>query len=203
MKKLLLPALILYISFSNISCSVFETIVNISRLKFKLGDVNNFTISGVSVAGKTRLQDFTAVELLKISSSFAQGKLPVAFILNVQAQNPNDGTGGYPKTNATIQSFPWRLELDDKETISGNIGTPVTVPGTGELTVIPMQMNLDLLSFFKDRGYESLINLALNVGGYKSTPQSIALFAQPTVRTSIGNVTYPGELKIVGYQFTE
>jgi hypothetical protein len=203
MKKIIYIVLFLLLAVPNWSCSVYQTIVNISRLKFKLDQVNNFLVSGIPVSNKTQLKDFSAAEILKISSSFAQGKLPVSFTLNVQAKNPNDGTGGYPKTSATIKSFPWRLLLDEKETISGNIGSPVSVPGTGELTNIPIQLNLDLMTFFKDRGYESLINLALNIGGYKKSASSVALLAQPTVGTSIGNITYPGELKIVSYQFTE
>jgi hypothetical protein len=203
MKKIIYIVLFLLLAIPNWSCSVYQTIVNISRLKFKLDQVNNFLVSGIPVSNKTQLKDFSAAEILKISSSFAQGKLPVSFTLNVQAKNPNDGTGGYPKTSATIKSFPWRLLLDEKETISGNIGSPVSVPGTGELTNIPIQLNLDLMTFFKDRGYESLINLALNIGGYKKSASSVVLLAQPTVGTSIGNITYPGELKIVSYQFTE
>src|SRR5690606_15946405 len=125
MKRSYLLLVLISFALSGISCSVYETIVNISRLKFKLGDVNNFLISGVSVSNKSRVQDFSAVEILKISSAFAEGKLPVSFTLNVEAKNPNDGTGGYARTNATIESFPWRLEIDDKETISGNIGSAV------------------------------------------------------------------------------
>jgi hypothetical protein len=203
MRKTLYLVLFLLLALPNWSCSVYQTLINVSRLKFKLDQINNFMISGVSVSNKSQLKDFSAIEILKISSSFAQGKMPVSFTINVQAKNPNDGTGGYKRTNATINSFPWRLLIDDKETISGNISSPVTVPGTGEITAIPIQLNIDLMTFFKDRGYESLINLALNIGGNKNSASNVALLARPTVNTSIGNITYPGELKIVSYQFTE
>jgi len=203
MKKTIYLVVFLALALLGWSCSVYQTMVNISRLKFKLDQVNNFQINGVSVSNKTKLKDFSAVEILKISSSFVKGKLPASFTINVQAKNPNDGSGGYPGTNAVIKSFPWKLIIDDKETISGNISSPVSVPGTGEVTIIPIQLNIDLMDFFKDRGYEALINLALNIGGYKSSAMSIALLARPTVSTAIGNITYPGELKIVSYQFTE
>jgi len=200
MKKLITISILLI--FSNLSCSVYETFVNISRLKFKLGNVNNFTLSGVSLAGKTKMSDFSTFEALKISSDFASGKLPVSFVLNVEAKNPNDGTGGYKKTNATIKSFPWRLFIDDKETISGNIDTPVTVPGTGESTVIPFSMGLDLFDFFRQRGYESIINLALNIGGYSDGSSKLTLFVQPTVSSSLGDIKYPEEIKVVDFQYS-
>ena len=202
MKKILFFSILF--ALLNLSCSVYETIVNISRLQFKLGNVTNFTLSGVDVSNKTRLQDFSALEILKISSAVAKGTLPVSFVLNVDAKNPNDGTGGYKKTNATLRSFPWKLFIDDKETISGDLNNSVTVPGTGEVTVIPLKMNLDMVSFFKDKNYESLINLALNVGGNNSGSGSkLELLAKPVVATAIGDIAYPNEIKIISAEFTK
>ena len=202
MKKKLLYISFILIMFSSISCSVYQTIVNLSRLQFKLGDVNGFSLNGVSLSNKSKLADFNAIELLKISQAVASGTLPVSFTLNVQAKNPNDGTGGYSNTNATIRDFPWRLLINDKETISGGLGNPVTVPGTGEISIIPLRMNLDLVKFFQNKGYEDLINLALTLGGKTGSSSNLTLYAQPTVSTSLGPIKYPDELRIVSVQFT-
>jgi len=202
LKKLLFPLIIIVI-FANLSCSVFQTISNIGRLKFKLGNINNFTLIGISVTNKSKLSDFHAVDLLKLSSSFARGILPISFTLNVEAVNPNDGKGGYPNTNATLKSFAWRLLIDNKETIAGNISNPVTVPGTGQAAIIPLQINLDLLSFFKDKGYESLINIALNLGGYGGSASKLSLYAKPVISTVLGDLSYPEEIKIVNLEFTK
>lgn len=203
MKKILLP-LILFFALINFSCSsIYETIVNLSRLQFKLGDVNHFTLNGIPISNKSKLSDFSALDIVKISTAVVQGALPVSFTLNVQAKNPNDGTGGYKRTDATIKSFPFRLLIDDTETISGNISSPVGVPGTGEITVIPLQINLDLVRFFKDKGYESLINLALSLGGKSGSSSKLELLAKPTVTSPIGDISYPNELSIVNLSFTK
>lgn len=201
MKKIIFPLFVIVV-FSNLSCSIFKTISNIGRLKFKVGNVSGFTLNRIAVSNKSKLSDFTAIDLLKLSSGFANGSFPVTFTLNIEAVNPNDGKGGYPRTTATLKSFPWRLLLDNKETISGNIGSPITIPGTGEVSIIPLQISMDLFSFFKDKGYESLINLALNLGGSSGSSSQITLYANPVVATMIGDVAYPGELKIVDYEFT-
>jgi len=200
MKKLLLLSVIILLTTS--SCSVYETMVNLSRLQFKLGDVNNFTVSGINISNKRSLQDFNPLEILNLTQSIASGKLPASFTLNVEAKNPNDGTGGYPKTNATLKEFPWRLEVDNVETIAGNIGTQVSVPGTGEIQNIPLTMNLDLMEFFGNKGYENLLNLALTLGGQQGTSSKLTLFATPTVTSPIGDIKYPGEIKIVEQSFT-
>lgn len=194
--------LVILVAFSSVSCSVYETIVNLSRLQFKLGAVNGFEINGVNISNKSSLSDFNAVELLKITTAVAQGTLPVSFVLNVDAKNPNDGTGGYKRTDATLKDFPWRLMIDGKETISGELDNSVTVPGTGEVTVIPLRMNIDLMDFFKNKGYESLVNLALNLGGQSGSASKLTLFAKPVVTTALGDISYPGELKIVDAEFT-
>lgn len=200
MKKLLLFSVILLLTTS--SCSVYQTMVNLSRLKFKLGAVNNFTVGGVNISNKKSLQDFNPLEVVNLTAAIASGKLPASFTLNVEAKNPNDGTGGYPKTDATLKAFPWRLEIDDVETISGNIGVPVTVPGSGEITNIPLTMNIDLIEFFGNKGFDNLLNLALSLGGQQGSSAKLSLFATPTVSSPIGDIKYPGELKIIDQNFT-
>jgi hypothetical protein len=202
MKKSLSIIILLSLVISGIQCSVYESFTNISRLQFKVGQVDGFQINGVSISNKSKLSDFNALDLLNISSSFAQGTLPASFVLNVEAKNPNDGTGGYPKSDATLQGFKWRLFLDDKETVSGDIDKPVTVPGTGEIATIPIRINLDLLKFFNDKGYESIINLALALGGNQGSSSKVSLYATPTVSSPFGNIKYPGELKLVDTQFS-
>jgi hypothetical protein len=200
MKKYLY--LVLLFSLTLTSCSVYQTMVNLSRLKFKLGDVTSFKLNGVNISNKSKLGDFTPQEIISLSSAVAQGKLPISFVLNIEAKNPNDGTGGYPKTNALIKSFPWRLLIDNKQTISGSIGSEVSLPGTGQITNIPVEIGLDLVSFFKDRGYESLINLALSIGGSAGSSSNLTLYAKPTVTSVLGDITYPQEIKIVSMDFS-
>jgi hypothetical protein len=201
--KLFIPLLLIF-ALSNISCSVFQTLVNISRLKFKLGVVNNFTLAGINLTNKKNINDFTALEGLKLVTSFTNGSLPATFTLNVNAVNPNDGTGGYPKTDASIVSFPWRLLINNKETVTGNIGSPFIIPGTGEAAVIPIQISVDLYKIFKDKSYQDILDLAMNLGGSGGGNSSnLALYAKPTVSSSLGNLTYPQELKIISYEYTK
>lgn len=203
MKKSLSIIILFLLVISGIQCSVYESFTNLSRLQFKVGQVDGFQINGVSISNKSKLSDFNPLDLLNISSSFAQGTLPASFVLNVEAKNPNDGTGGYPKSDATLQGFKWRLFLDDKETVSGDIDKPVTIPGTGEIATIPIRINLDLLKFFNDKGYESIINLALALGGNQGSSSKVSLYATPTVSSPFGNIKYPGELKLVDTQFSK
>jgi hypothetical protein len=206
--KLFLPVLLIF-AVSGLSCSVYQTMVNISRLKFKLGVVNNLTLGGVNLSSKKSINDLSIMEALKLTETFAKGSMPATFTLNVNALNPNDGTGGYPQTNATIVAFPWRLMINNKETVSGDIGSPFSVPGTGQVANIPILITVDLYKFFKDNTYQDIINLALKLNGSGSTTTTtgstsdLALYVKPVVSSPIGNISYPQEIKVINYEYSK
>jgi hypothetical protein len=178
--------------------------VNLSRLKFKLSTVTDYTLSGVNISNKRSLNDLSAIEAVKLTASFVNRSMPASFTLNINALNPNNGSGGYPSTNATIVSFPWRLLIDGKETITGDISNPVTVPGTGQETVIPIRISIDLYKFISNKDYDGILNLAMNLSGNSTgTSSSITVYARPTVSTAIGNISYPQEVKIVNLEYSK
>jgi hypothetical protein len=188
--------------FIQYGCSAFyDAFTNLQRLQFKLGSVNNFTLSGVNISKIGNKFDFSISDGAKLVNSFTRGEFPASFTLNVLAKNPNDGTGGTKKTTAILKSLAWRLLIDDKETINGNIPNSIEIPGVGQETTIPIFMSLDLIKFFKDQGYENVLNLALAIGGVSGSAARLKLMATPTVDTILGPITYPGELTIIDKEF--
>lgn len=198
MRRFIILSLLIAIFFS--SCSIVKQLTNISRLQFRLNSVSDFTINGINISNKTSIRDFNVFDSAQLLNSIAKGSLPVSFNLNIEAKNPNDG-GGYPRQDLDIVDFKWRLLIDDVETLSGNIARPISVPGTGETTIFPITIQLDLYKFFSDRGFDNLINLALAIGGKNQNLSRIVLKATPTVQTPFGKITYPGELDIIDKEF--
>jgi hypothetical protein len=181
-------------------CSIFNFFKNIAQLKYKLGSVGSFQIVGIPVNNKTKLSDFTASDLFKLTSAFTQKRIPVTFILNIEAYNPN--TSDKPAdASVSITDFPWRLIIDDKETIAGNINSPIAVPGGNQTKIFPLMIEMDLFRFFGDQGYEKLINLALKLGNQGGSPSDIKLVAQPTISTNFGKLRSPDEITIISKEF--
>jgi hypothetical protein len=196
--------LIFALSFSLVQfgCSAaIDAFTNLQRLQFKLGAVNNFNLAGINIGRIRTISDFSIIDGAKLLSAFTSGKFPASFTLNVLAKNPNDGTGGTKKTSAVLKSLAWRLFLDDKETINGNISRNIEIPGVGQETTIPVDISLDLYQFFKDQGYDHIVNLALALGGVSGSSARIKLKATPTVDTFLGPIKYPGEITIVDKEF--
>jgi hypothetical protein len=188
-----------------VSCNVVKDIskmmTNLQRCQFKLENINNFRLSGIELSKFNKLTDLNLLDGAKLLNSFRSKKLPTEFTLNVAAINPNDGTSGTAKTKSTLTSFAWTLILDNVLTIKGNIANPIEIPETGQKSIIPLSIGLDLYEFFASKGYESIINLALALGGVNGSTSKVVLRAKPTISTPIGPITYPGEIDIIDKEF--
>jgi len=185
-----------------VSCGVYQSLVNLSKLKFKLDSVNNFKVGNISVSDKSKLSDFGALDIVKLTSEVVSGKFPVTFTVNVLAQNPNKASSQDSKlSDISLEAFPWTLYINDKETISGNISKPIEVPAVENATIIPLQMNLNLMEFFKDDGLNNLVNLALSLGGTKGAATKLKIVAEPVLGTPLGNMSYPTPLTIIDKSF--
>ena len=186
-------------------CAVLDeiagTFANLKRLKFRLSGISDFTLAGVEIGHISRFENFNISDGMQLLAAFRNRRLPARFLLNVEARNPNDGTGGTPRTVSTLTRFDWRLLVDDQPTISGGIDSPLKIPGTGKISTIPLRLELDLYEFFGQGGYEDLLKLALALGGRDGDISRVALDAQPGVSTPFGEITYPDRITIVSKEF--
>ncbi len=205
LRLLLCAAVLAAVAATNDGCATLAdlagTMSNLQRLKFKVAGVSGFTVAEIGITQKQRLSDFSLLDGIRLLAAYQGEKLPASFTLNVEAVNPNDGTGGAPQTASTLTSFAWRLLIDGKQTVAGDISRPIEIPGTGQASVIPLKIELDLVAFFKDKGYEDLLNLALALGGMKSDITRLALDAQPRVTTPLGEIAYPGRITVVSKEY--
>ncbi|MCI0473357.1 MAG: hypothetical protein L0Y76_07230, partial [Ignavibacteria bacterium] len=120
MKKIIY-VLILMVMAGIYSCSgVSDAVTNAQKLQWKLGSVSNMRVSGVDITKVSSMTQINAMDLLKITNDFASGRLPAAFTLNLLAKNP-EKSGGTQNSSDVIRSVKWRLLVDNKETINGNV----------------------------------------------------------------------------------
>ncbi len=200
--KLFQRVLIIFVSLSILSsCSIYQTISNISRLKYKIYSAADYKVVGITIADKKSLKDFHSIELLKITSGLVRGNLPLTFLLNVEAKNPNDGSGGFARTDLNIASFPWRFYLNEKEIVQGNIDQPVFVPGKGESVIVPIKIEFDIAKSFKEKSMDDILLLLLQIGGAHGSTSNIKLIAKPVLGTPLGKLEYPDEITIVDKSF--
>lgn len=180
------------------SCQTLNALAGLSKLQFKLDNIGQVSLAGVNLQNKRSASDFSVMDGLNLVNAFRTGRFPLTFTLNVAAKNPNERSANLSSVELT--EFPWRLMVDGKETIYGEIGSPVSVPSGGETRVLPLSVSIDLKQFFGDRGYDDILNLALTLAGQGGTSK-LQLMARPSLRTPIGAFRYPSELTIVDHEF--
>ncbi len=182
------------------SCASLKSLVGLTRAEFKLQEAVNIQLAGINISGKRSISDLSITDGLNLTKAFATGKFPLTFTLNVAARNPNapDPNSKLSKT-LSLKEFPWRLFIDGRETISGGIGSPVSLPDGGMTTIIPLQVSVDLKQFFAEKGYDDIIRVAMAVAGEGAA--KLQLNAKPVLSTPLGTMTYPNELQIVSAEF--
>jgi len=206
MKRLVICLLLIFSVVFLSGCASLQqlqdTLLNVKRLQFKLDGVTPGTLAGINLAAIDSPTKISVLDGLKLANAFRQKSLPVSLTLNVAAKNPNDGAGGGTQKAALLKALAWTLKIDGKETITGDIPRPIEVPGTGQATVIPLQLSLDLYKFFGEQGYESMLNLALAIAGQKGNTSRLTLSAVPTVSVAGLDLKYPGQIEIIDREFT-
>jgi len=180
---------------------VNKTIENAQRLQFKLGKVDGLNISGVNLSNVKSISDLNILQGADLLGAFASGKLPTKFTVNLIAKNPDTYPGGNAESSSLIKGLDWRLLIDNKNIISGEIDQQITVPGVGKSTTIPIPISVDLLELFQNNSYENIINLALAIGGKSGTSSRLTLKIKPTIDTFLGGITYPGEIDVIDKEF--
>ncbi|MCE2502492.1 MAG: hypothetical protein J4G05_00275 [Chlorobi bacterium] len=174
---------------------------SLKQLQFKLGDVHNFQAGGIDISKLSSPSNLSVIDGLKVLNAYNSKKFPVSFALDVLTKNPNTGTSTNEGTDLIIKRLEWNLYIDDKMTING-VASGWKIPGTGETVTNQLIMNLDLLQFFADKGYDDLFNLAFAIGGVSGSSSRLKLTARVTVDMPFRDVTYPDELTIVNASFT-
>lgn len=201
--RLLLTACV---AVSAMSCSAIKDISNalasMQKMQFKLANISNMKLAGVDVTKVSDPARLSIADGLSLANAFTRGSLPSSFTLNVEARNPNNGTGGARTTTLTLNDLDWRLLIDDVRTVGGNLERPINVPGTESSTMIPLAVNIDFAQFFKDKGYNGVVNLALALGGVNGSTSRVKLDALPTVGTPFGELSYPSRITIVNTQYS-
>ena len=193
--------LFLFVLVSITGCSIFQSGLNISNLKFKIDSADNLDLGGIDVNNKTGLEQFKDEEIAKLYRVVYNDKIPLSFDLYIAVFNPNDGKNDLPPTDVTLTSFPFKLFIDEKETITGNIKESILIPGNGKETIFKVSIYADMWEFFKGNNFNNSVEPVLKYGGKEGITSVLRLIAKPVISTSVGELEYPEAISIVDFKF--
>lgn len=204
MKRQYLIMMIFVMSFGMFQgCSLLKDLSSMRNVEFRIGSISSVNIGGVSVLNKKKLTDFSVGETISIASQVASKSLPLSLTVHLEARNPNEGSDNAVTNNsiATLQSLEWRLLIDDVPTIEGVVNGPIAIPAGGSTITIPISTELELFTFFQERGYAGMAKLAFVLANPGESTVSVKIDAKPMIKTFLGMMSYPGRITIIEKEF--
>lgn len=184
--------MILILIMVGTSCGIMEQaqqMKTLAKCKFRLESVDDLTLAGVNIQSVKSMDDLGLIDAGKIMTALLTGDLPLRFILNVEAQNPNDQM-------AAMNRLDWILLIDDIEMVNGLLTERIEIPSNGGVTVIPLSMNMDLAEVLSGKSADAVVNFGFNLAGFGGQPTRITLKAKPTILVGNREITYPGYISI-------
>ena len=170
-------------------CQTLREVANLRLVDFFLDRVTDARLAGIDISRIRSYNDLSATDVIRLTTALTQKRVPLDFMLHVRAENPPENN-----VQARLVEMDWTLFLEDEETISGVLEQNIVLPA-GQVTDIPIRIQLDLVDFF-DRNLPDLVDLALSVAGQGGSPKRVMLRAVPTIDTPLGPLRYPQPITI-------
>jgi hypothetical protein len=189
--------IIVLLALVNNSCGLMQQVTevqNLTKCDFRIESVNNLQLAGIGVQNIENLKQLNLFDAGKLTTEVLSGNpLPLDFIMNVEAKNPNARTAGLSK-------MEWILLIDDVEMTQGLLSQSVTIPGNGSLAVIPIGMHFDLRQALSGKSANAILNFVMNLSGSGNAPTRFKMKIRPSILIGNYPVTYPGYITI-GHEF--
>jgi hypothetical protein len=107
----------------------------------------------------------------------------------VEVRNPNE-------EKASMNRFLWDFFIDDKLITSGKVTKDLRVEPNGGISVLPIEVGVDLFEVLSGESADAIINFAMNLAGNGGSPSRLKLRAKPTIYVAMTEVKYPGWITI-------
>lgn len=188
--KKIIPLILLTMIFS--SCGVLQQVAEMktfAKCEFLIKNVENVQLAGVNIQNKNKLSDISFLDAAKITTAFAQGKLPLNLILNISVKNPNSSP-------ASMNKMDWILFIDDVEMTRGISNQRVQIAANNGVSNIPLQTEIDLLKALSSESGEAIANFGFNLSGKGDRPTRIMIKVKPRVYVGKKMITYPGYITV-------
>lgn len=161
---------------------------NLVNCEYKVDNVSNLELAGVSIQGKSSLAQIGVAEGAKIASTFLGGQLPLNMNVNLGVKNTASSPAGFTAVQFIVA-------LDGQEINRGTINNNFTVSANSSST-LPISTSVDLRKAFSGRSKDALINLALNLAGHSSKPTMVGLRIKPSFLINGQTFEWPNYINV-------
>ena len=163
-------------------------VVNLKNCNFDVTGVNNINMLGINVSNGMNKNSLTAAQLINVTNSLLNKRLPVTFNVNLDVDNPNN-------IAASLGKMDYIIKLNNKEVISSTFTDGFSIPANGKGS-ISIPISTDLFQLFSGETADAILNLAFKLAGAKSDPVNLGVLVKPYIKVNNQSLAYPDYITI-------
>ena len=161
---------------------------NLKNCTFDVTGVNNINMLGIDVSKGMDKSQLNAVQLINVTNSLLNKKLPVTFNVNLDVDNPNS-------IAASLGKMDYIISLNNKEVISSTFTNGFSIPANSR-GKISIPISTDLFQLFSSETADAVLNLSFKLAGANSNPVNLGVKVKPYIKVNNQSLAYPDFITI-------
>ena len=151
---------------------------NLKNCTFDVNGLDKINMLGINIHKNMSLSDLTASQVLNVTNSLMNKKLPVTFNVNLDVNNPNS-------IAASLGKMDYIIALNQGFSINPNSKGQIAIP-----------ISTDLFQLFSSETKDAVLNLAFKLAGAKSDPVNLGVKVKPYIKINNQSLAYPDYITI-------
>ena len=195
MRKIARIIMVLLMTASFTACEELAQVMNqaaqMANLKnctFDVNGINNINMLGISLNKNMSLGDLNAAQVLNVTNSLMNRRLPVTFNVNIDVDNPNS-------IAASMGQMDYIIALNNQEVISSSFTNGINI-GPNSRGSVSIPISTDLFQLFSGETSDAILNLAFKLAGAQSDPVNLCVKVKPYIRINNQSLAYPDYITI-------
>ena len=195
MRKIARIIVVLLMTASFTGCEELSQIMNqaaqMANLKnctFDVNGINNINMLGINLSNGMSQSSLTAAQLINVTNSLMNRRLPVSFNVNIDVDNPNS-------IAASMAQMDYIIALNNKEVITSSFTEGINI-GPNSQGQVSIPISTDLFQLFSGETADAILNLAFKLAGAQSDPVNLCVKVKPYIRVNNQSLAYPDYITI-------
>ena len=163
-------------------------VANLRNCTFDVNNISNIQMMGINIGKGMNKNSLSAVQLINVTNSLMNKKLPVTFNVNLDVNNPNS-------IAASLGKMDYIISLNNKQVISSTFTNGFSIPANSK-GQISLPISTDLFQLFSSETADAVLNLAFKLAGASSNPVNLGVKVKPYIKVNNQSLAYPDYITI-------
>lgn len=162
--------------------------LNLRNCTFDINGINKINMLGIDLSKGMDQSNLSATQLLNVTNSLLNRRLPVTFNVNLDVDNPNS-------IAASLGKMDYIISLNGKEVISSTFNDGFSIPANSK-GLVSIPISTDLFQLFSGETADAILNLAFKLAGAQSNPVNLGVKVKPYIKVNNQALAYPDYITI-------